>query len=181
MTNDLKIFTQAAEQDVWSDEVSNSINILKDELNLGVIKIIEKILNSSKNTNLISNSLDLMRYYLNYDEVNHEKILSKSREIALSENLPDSMRESAIYLVGKLTQWPELTFRKIIESDADKYLKIVTFRSILRQLEINPSTIRQESDKLQFSNNDLDSNFFYSIINKITQSRADGHFDHSES
>jgi hypothetical protein len=112
MTNDLKIFTQAAEQDVWSDEVSNSINILKDELNLGVIKIIEKILNSSKNTNLISNSLDLMRYYLNYDEVNHEKILSKSREIALSENLPDSMRESAIYLVGKLTQWPELTFAK---------------------------------------------------------------------
>jgi replicative DNA helicase len=181
MTDNLRIFTQAAEQDVWSSKISHSISILKDEIEPGVVEVINKILYLSKNTNLISNSLDLMRYYLDQDKNIHEKILNKSREIALNDNFSESMRESAIYLVGKLTEWPELAFRKIIESSADKYLKIVTFRSILRQLKINSSIIRQESDKLQYSTDNLDSNYFYNLINQITQTRADGHSDHLNS
>jgi hypothetical protein len=46
---------------------------------------------------------------------------------------------------GEITEYPEPSLRKIIESDSERYLKISAFRAILNQLKIHPDIIRRES------------------------------------
>jgi hypothetical protein len=167
-SNELKILENAINSDIWETQVLNSINFLKDSIENDVEKVITSGLKKSKNPKILSNLLKLIPYYIGENKFEVDDLSETIRKIVLNESLEEQVRVPAISLLGEITEYPEPSLRKIIESDSEKYL-------------IHPDIIRRESDEMLNSDFEISANQIFDSINRITQARADGHFDHLNS
>ena len=87
-----------------------------------------------------------------------------------------SIKEFCVIVRGSLSSWPDTFLRSVILDKNASSIKMFAFKSILAELNLPESVIDNETERI--ANGEIEPDF--NEINRITQARADGKYNHLE-
>ncbi len=161
----------------WSDDIPKAFKTLRKNLDPQFIKTLVTVIEQKPSNNWINIALKTIPYYSKVPEMStvRQKILKIAEEF-LELNYPIDIRWNATTVFGALSTWPDPVLRKVILKDPERFVRLGAFTAILEQLKLPESVIADESEKA--AQEDIEPDF--NEINRITQARADGKYDHLE-
>jgi hypothetical protein len=177
--NNLKNLTQCYESQKWNESLESIFDDLKRQDNKDFFDFLLRVISEGKTEKFVEESLRSLKFLHKFFENQNDKktLILLIQKLATDDNISPAIREQAITELGNLGEWPDLALRSVIESNDAKYLKIFAFKAILTQLHLPEQVIRTEFRRVL--HDEIEPNFHE--INRITQARADGQFDHLNS
>jgi hypothetical protein len=158
--------------------VRNSFDVITREKNIEWLDVASLILSDIKSDAFVEETLRTVNYFRDsfQSENQKEEILNLIGKIALESSNSSEVRTQAIIQLGNLGTWTKTPLRSILEEDPVTDLKLFAFRAILTQLKLPESVISLEFKRALYG--EIKPSFHE--INRITQARADGSYDHLE-
>ena len=161
----------------WSDDIPKAFKILRKERDPQFIKTLVKVIEQRPSDDWINIALKTIPYYSEVPEIsNFKQEILVLTEVFLNLNYSIDIRWNATTVFGALSTWPDPILRNVILKDPERFVRLGAFTAILGQLKLPESVIAEESEKA--AREDIEPDF--NEINRITQARADGKYDHLE-